>query len=414
MSEPSAATLLSPTPLPYHWAIVSHLQNTEPGLWNWFSSTRKRLEEADAVRLDLLKSTYRLESQTQPKLYDLANAVRERIGLVCSLTLYQAQTGNGLNAALAYLPGEAHVILTGPLASVLTEVELRAVLAHELAHFLLYEEGGSRFLVASDLLRSLSADPTAGLPARESARLYGLWTEIFADRWAYYVCGDVTAAVAALIKIETGLSEVSAESYLRQADEILARTSTATTGVSHPEPYIRARALRLWAENGDEAHAEIERMIEGGLDLNCLDLVGQCRVAKLTEQFLQTLLRPRWYRTEAVLGHARRFFPDFAFPPEQGGAQAPDSLEVLTAELERSDGSLRDYFCYLMLDFVTVDRDLGDVALAASLVLGRRLGIDKRFAELAQKELTIGKKALARIEKEAEALLAKTEAAEAS
>ena len=141
--------------MPYHRAVVAHLQAAEPGLWHWFASTRKRLEEADAVRLDLLKSTYRLEPQAQPKLYNLANAVRERIGLTCNVTLYQAQTGIALNAALAYLPGEAHVILAGPLANVLAENELLAVLAHELAHFLLYEESEGAYLVASDLLRAL-------------------------------------------------------------------------------------------------------------------------------------------------------------------------------------------------------------------------------------------------------------------
>src|SRR5262245_21842676 len=137
---PAANETLHPEPLPYHCAIVAHLQAEEPGLWHWFASSRKRLEAADAVRLDLLKSTYRLEPQAQPKLYGLANAVREHIGLNCNVTLYQAQTGTTLNAALAYLPGEAHVILSGPLADVLGEIELRAVLAHELAHFLLYEE----------------------------------------------------------------------------------------------------------------------------------------------------------------------------------------------------------------------------------------------------------------------------------
>src|SRR5438270_13877783 len=95
---PAANESLSPVPMPYHRAIVAHLQVAEPGLWHWFASTRKRLEEADAVRLDLLKSTYRLELKTQPKLYDLANAVRERLGLTCSVTLYQAQTGSALNA----------------------------------------------------------------------------------------------------------------------------------------------------------------------------------------------------------------------------------------------------------------------------------------------------------------------------
>jgi Zn-dependent protease with chaperone function len=399
--------LTDPKPLPYHRAIVSHLRDTEPGLWNWFASTRKRLEELETVRLDLLKSTYRLEPQAQPKLYELAEAVRERIGLTCSVTLYQAQTGTALNASLAYLPGEAHLIFAGPLANVLTESELHAVLAHELAHFLLYEASDGDYLIASDLLRALGADPAAGPVASESARLYSLWTEIYADRWAYCLCGDMTSAIAALIKTDTGLHEVSAESYLRQADEIFAKACTATIGITHPEPYIRARALRLWAE-GDEAQAQIERMIEGGLNLHRLDLLGQARAAHLTKRFLQTLLRPRWFQTEATFAHVKRFFADFTIEPD---AMDDSALEP---ELYRGDSSFRDYFCYLMLDFVTVDRDLGDAAVAASIVLARRLGIDERFAELAQKELTITKKAFAKIDKEAEAILAKTEAAEAS
>ena len=84
------------------------------------------------------------------------------------------------------------------------------------------------------------------------------------------------------------------------------------------------------------------------------------------------------------------------------------------SNLGRGDASLRDYFCYLMLDFVTVDRDLSEVALAATLVLSRRLGLHERFAELAQKELSLGKKAFAKIDKEAETLLAKTAAAQPS
>ena len=237
---------------------------------------------------------------------------------------------------------------------------------------------------------------------------YGLWTEIYADRWAYHLCGELTSAIAALIKIETGLNAVSAESYLRQADEILSKSSAVTTGVSHPESYIRARALRLWTEQGNDAQIEIERMIEGGLNLHRLDFLGQARAADLTLQFLQTLLSPRWYQTEAVVAHAKRFFADFAF---ERGAINNTSLK---SELDRGDSSLRDYFCYLMLDFATVDRDLGDVALSACIVLARRLDIDKRFAELAQKELTMGKKAFAKIDKEAEAILAKTEATQAS
>src|SRR5438105_5560199 len=251
---------ISPAPLPYHRSLVEHLRAEEAGLWQWFASSGKREEEAEAVRLDLLKTTYRLDPQSQPGLYEHVSDVRQRMGLTCAVTLYQAQTGTTLNAALAYLPGEAHVILSGPLASVLSENELRALLAHELAHFLLLEDSEGAYLIASDLVRALSADPMAGAAASASARLYSLWTEIYADRWACQVSEDVTAAISALIKTTTGLTEVSADSYLRQADEIFAKTNVRADHVTHPEPYIRARAVRLWAEQGDAAHAEIERM----------------------------------------------------------------------------------------------------------------------------------------------------------
>jgi Zn-dependent protease with chaperone function len=395
----------TPEPLPYHRAIVQHLQTEEPGLWKWFASTRKREEAAEAVRLDLLKSTYRLETPLHPKLYEPARELCAQMGLQGPLTFYQAQTGNALNASLAYLPGEAHVILAGPLAEVLSPQELRGVLAHELAHFLLFENWQGDYFVAAELLRALSVDASAA-PYFESARLYSLWTEAYADRWACHLCGDATAAITALIKIETGLSEVSAESYLRQAEEIFAKSRPQANQVTHPESYIRARALRLWSEQGDAAHAEIERMIEGPLHLGQLDLLGQKKVAERTREFLQALLAPTWFHTESVLGHAKRFFPDFA--PNRGTLDETRWRDELT----RGDASVRDYSCYLMLDYATVDRDLGEVALAAALVLSRRLSLKERFAELVHKELSLGKRAFSRLDKEADALLAKTAAAE--
>ena len=43
------------------------------------------------------------------------------------------------------------------------------------------------------------SDPATGLAAAESARLYSLWTEIYADRWAHHINGDLIASVAALV-----------------------------------------------------------------------------------------------------------------------------------------------------------------------------------------------------------------------
>jgi hypothetical protein len=200
--------------------------------------------------------------------------------------------------------------------------------------------------------------------------------------------------------VTTGLADVSADSYLRQAEEIFSKESATTAQITHPEPYIRARALKLWADCGDDAHAEIERMIEAGLNILRLDLLSQKRATTLTRHFLQSLLAPTWFRTEAVVAHASRFFPDFA------SETVPANDDSLKVELDRGDASLADYLCYLMLDFATVDRDLGDVALAAAIVQARRLGIEDRFAEIAQKELAIGKKAFAKIVKNADDTIA--------
>lgn len=394
----------TPNPLPYHRSIVEHLRAEERGLWDWFSSSQQRTQHADSVRLDLLKSTYRLDPASRPKVHELADEVRQAMKLDCAVTLYQSQSGGSLNAALAYLPNEAHVIFSGPLVNVLSEGELRAVLAHELGHYMLYAVENGDFLVAQDLIRALAADAGAGPAAAESGRLFALWTEIYADRWAAHVAADSTVAIAALLKTSTGLEEVSAEAYLKQAEEIFSKSREATEHVSHPEPYIRARALKLWANAGDAAQRETERMIEGGLSLQRLDLLGQKRAAKLTRQFFDSLLAPSWFRTEGILAHAARFFPDY-----QPSTEPP--LDSLRGELEAGDDCFRDYFGYLMLDFLTADRELGDPAVAAAIVLARKLDLDERFAELVHKELGVGKKAYAKIEKDAESILARTAAA---
>ena len=85
----------------------------------------------------------------------------------------------------------------------------------------------------------------------ESARLCDLYTEVFADRGSLLAAGSAADAIAALLKVETGLAEVCAESYLRQADEIFAQASPRAEQLTHPEAFIRARALALWESKGE-------------------------------------------------------------------------------------------------------------------------------------------------------------------
>ena len=61
-----------------------------------------------------------------------------------------------------------------------------------------------------------------------------------------------------LVKISTELEEVSAESYIRQAEEIFSKGPTKAAELTHPEPFIRARAVKLYAD--EDARADARRL----------------------------------------------------------------------------------------------------------------------------------------------------------
>ena len=378
-------------PLAYQRAAVEYLRSEEPAVWEWFSSNRFREKHAEQVRLDILKATYRLEREGHRDLYAIADEVRGALGLAIPLTVYQAPAAEGgMNAFLAWIPGEAHVVLKGPVLGSLRPGELRALLGHELSHAVLYELEDGAFLVAGQVLEAMAGDAGADPSHVESARLYDLYTEVFADRGSLLASGSAADSITALLKVETGLAEVSAESYLRQADEIFAQGSPRAEQLTHPEAFIRARAIALWESKGEESDPDVARMLEGKPAIAALDLVARRRVEGLTRDLLAAYLGPAPFRTESVVGHARRFFPDFSPSPRRKG-----DLDGLRVFLEGCDASVRDFFCYVVLDLVAVERELEDVPLARGLVLADELGLEGRFAELAGKELGLSKKALA-------------------
>ncbi len=388
-------------PLPYHEAMRAYLQEEEPEIWHWYASNQVRDEQAEAIRFDLLKSTYRVEREAQPELYAIAADVAGKLGLDVPITIYQAQNPQGLNASLAYIPGEAHVVLHGSVASKLTDAEFRALLAHELSHFRLWRSWDGQYMIAEQILSALTHDPLADTPHFASARLFSLCNEVFSDRGSLLVAGDPLVVISMLLKVETQLDEVSPESYLRQAEEVFGHAGAKTEGLSHPEAFIRARAVKLWADRKPEADRKIEEMLEGRPALGNLDLLAQRKVAGLTRRLLDVLLSHRWMQTESVLAHARLFFEDYV-PPA-------DLLEdpALAEDLRPDDRATQDYYGYVLLDFVTADRDLEELPLAAALLLAEKLGLTDRFSEIAKRELRLRKKQLETIDADKEKLLAK-------
>lgn len=398
MSESLVVPALQP--LAYHLALCEELKHEDREVWDWFSAHRVRGEQADQVRFDLLKTTYRIDPDSQPALYRAAHEVAAQLGLEIPITIYQAQHAAGTNASIAYLLDEAHLVFSGPLTSQLSATELRALIGHELSHLLLWRLADGEFLLADQVLDAFCNDPSVQPAHVASARLWRLYTEIFCDRGAWTCVRDLAALVGTLIKVETGLSEVSAESYLRQAEEIFAKGAAWAEGITHPETFIRARAARLWAEADPNADLLISEMIEGPSSLDSLDLLGRRRVADWTRQLLETLLQPSWFQTEPVLAHARLFFDDFQPRSASSEPRDPPNWPL-------RDAGLRDYCCFLLLDFATADRELEDVPLARALEIAERLDCKPRLLELARKELRLRKGQLDKIDLTRDELLSR-------
>lgn len=413
VAEPVAAT-----PTVYHRALLQHMKSQETELWKWFSSTKARNDSSDAVRLDLLKNTYRLDRESAAELYAIADEAAAKMGLTSSVTLYQAQHAIGLNASLAWLPREAHIILHGPVQDVLKRNELNALLVHELAHHELQTIADGEFMVVEHILAAMLSDQAASTPHDRTWRSHRLWTELYCDRRAAEITDDIDACICALIKMETGLKEVSAAAYLDQADEVLGKGLSGSDGVTHPEMFMRAKALQLWHDDATAADGTIREMVQGPLELSTLDLLQQREVQLLTEQFVRVFLKPKWLQTDLMLGHAHRFLdsqgaqlrpsaatllksPSEKNTNEQGGVAADGAAEILAA-VERCDTRLKDFFCYVLLDFVTCDPDLEEAPLAAAFLFSQQVGLLEEFRTLVAAELKLGKRALLSAEKEAE------------
>ncbi|HWX20732.1 MAG TPA: M48 family metalloprotease [Candidatus Binatia bacterium] len=389
-------------PLRYHLELRDYLKSEERELWNWFSSAQAKADYTENLRLELLKSTYRLDAEGHPELHQSLNEAKARLGLDVPVTLYQAQNTSQLNAALYYIPGQGHVVFSGPAFTLLKGEELKSVLGHELAHYLLWERDAGEFHIAERLIHAVANDPRASASHEQTARRYQLYTEIFADRGSLRVTGDAGSVVAGLVKMQTGLTQVSAASYLKQAEEIFANGNVSAEGVSHPEAFIRARALALWQEQGENAAAQISGMIEGGARLDELDLMGQKRLTSATKRLLQYLLKPKWFQTPATLGHAKLFFDNFR--PADGHDTLPGD------ELKFKDAKLHEYLCYVLLDFAKADPELEEMPLAAAFEVSRQLELDEKFEKLAAKELKMRVRDVRRVKEQAAEMLAKAEA----
>lgn len=385
---------MSLQPLHYHITLRNKLKE-QTKTWDWFSSVRVKDEQLLEFKTNLLKNTYRLDKESNVELYDKVQLAKDKLGLTLDVTIYQAQNSTDINAGISYLPGEAHIVLSGQIMKLLTDEELLSVIAHELSHVRLFSIENAEFEITDRIITAIANDYRSEDVYIETARLFRLYMELYCDRGSLLVTENLDAVLSSLIKINTGLSKVSVESYLKQAAEIFEAEKAKSEYQTHPENYIRVSALKLWHTDQDNAETKISEMIEGAIQLNGLDIFKQHKIHALTFSLIQLLLKPKWTRTTAILSLAKQYKNDF---------KTDDSIvinDLFVDTIQSLSTSIKEYFSYVLLDFALVDPTLEDVPMGLAFQLAEDLMLKEVYNEIVKKELKFGERKLSELQKKA-------------
>jgi Peptidase family M48 len=381
-------------PFLYHTQLRNYLR-AEKKTWDWFSSVKVKEEQLQEFKSNLLKNTYRLDKESHPELYEKVQLAKDKLGLAVEVTVYQAQNAVDNNAGISYVSGEAHLVLSGQIMKLLTGDELLSVLAHELSHVRLFTVENAEFEVTDRIITSIANDYRSEDVYIETARLFRLYMELYCDRGSLLVTENIETVLSGLIKINTGLDKVSVESYLKQAEEIFISEKVKSGDETHPESYIRVRALKLWETQEEKSEKEITSMIEGDTQLNGLDIFKQQKMNELTFNLLKLFLKPKWTRTTAVLSLAKQYKSNFK---TDDAIVINDEFIDLVHSLSKS---VKEYLAYVLLDFALVDPTLEDVPLGFAFQLAEDLLLKEFFNEVVKKELKLGERKLADLHKKA-------------
>ena len=308
-------------PLPYHVTVADILERAEPELWRWFRSDAFTKTYKAATDKDLLRSAIRLERATDgsgpnERRYALAEQARDALGLSVPITLFQMQDAAGApNAFLVFTPGEIVIAFSGRILELLvTDAELLDLLGHEISHYKLFTEAEGRYHTVDRLLLWLIQRDNCPPEFLETWRRNKLYTEIYCDLGGLIACGDRDATVRGLVKAIADFKDADAESYLRQAKELLAKEPGATRGTTHPELHVRVLAIANAGMPREEFHTLLRPLIAGKIELGGLDLLDQQRLRDLTRAVLGRVLSDKTAASEEAVAHARQMFPDYQLP----------------------------------------------------------------------------------------------------
>ncbi|RZJ56119.1 MAG: peptidase M48 [Flavobacterium sp.] len=369
-------------PFPFHSDLRDYFKKQDK-TWSWFSEEKVKVEQQEAYKTDLLKNSYRIDPQTEPKVYEILQVAKDKLGIIIPITIYQSQTIDGNNAGVVFFEKEAHIILSGTILKLLNDAELLVLFGHELSHILLFNLENGDFEITNRIINTIASDSNSELFYYETARLYQLYTELFCDLGALKVSGSLETTIETLVKLNTGLEKVSAQSYLKQADEILERIQKGSDGETHPENFIRAKALEIFQNDNASFYSKTEKIISGKIDLHQLNLFTKKLVFDITKDLVSIVLKPKWTQSEHCIAMYKQYFSNTD--------RKTDIVieEPFKLKIENSRKNLKEYYSYVMLDFALCDPDLKDAFVGHILDISEQLGLEEEIKTILKKELNL-------------------------
>ena len=377
-------------PLPYHQQILSYLREQEPEVWAWTTSQDTH-PSSDDLQSQLLRDTYRLTANSHPQAYALCEQALQRLQIHAPATLYQASS-ESMNASLCFVPGEAHIVLHGPVLERLEDLELLALLGHELAHYKLWSADNGHYLATERILNHSASELSYLSSYAETARLYSLHTELYADRGAALASQSASATISMLVKVHSGAAEVDPAAYLQQAIELDQKTTSRSAEASHPESFLRSQAIDLWWRQDEQLDDWLQRRLHGPLQLTSLDLPGQVALTRITREFIARFTQPPALQSDEVMAQIQDYFPDWK--PET------NPLDLSTLNADRVDTSVLEYLQYVMLDLALVDQSAREQALVHATEVAAQLNCKDSFMQILKRDLKMNKRQLNRLEKQ--------------
>lgn len=214
----------------------------------------------ERFRAHQMHSSILLGRKQLPSIWTMVNNVAERFGMPLP-TAYVARHGTA--NAFAFGLEEHSIVLTTELVDLMTDRELEAIIAHELAHVLcehmLYRNVGLALAAQGLMPISRLAPPVVG---ESVSMLFLAWSraaEYSADRASLLVLSDPEALTSCLSRLagvpRRFMSEFDPRQFIEQIHKYeedattWSKIVTWDIGLSstHPEPTKRAAAILDWA-----------------------------------------------------------------------------------------------------------------------------------------------------------------------